>query len=79
MDKLFITGDRVLVRGKIPGCDKADAGYMKSGIVAGMDYEPTSGTFFVDVLLDTPIKGVAEGLMNNAGPWAFHPSDLKRV
>mgnify|MGYP000585445385 FL=1 len=79
MNKVFVTGDRVLVRGKIPGCDKADSGQMKSGIVAGMDYEPNSGTYFVDVLLDTPIKGVAEGLMYKAGPWAFLPEDLKRV
>jgi len=79
MNKVFVTGDRVLVRGKIPGCDKADQGQIKSGMVFKMDYIEATGQFYVDVLLDTPIKGVVEDLRYNAGPWAFDPEDLKRV
>jgi len=79
MDKVFVSGDRVLVRGQIPGFEKGDRGMMKSGIVAGMDMHNETGQVFVNVLLDTPIKGVHKSLENKAGPWAFDPEDLKRV
>ncbi len=84
----FVTGDSVIFKGIIPGCEDflhpklrigSDQGLPKRGIVSKIFFHEELKTTLVDVIFDQPIPGVVITKGNTNDPFAVHPSEVQHV